>query len=68
LVVAMLLSGDIRGIVEAIRGHDHTRMPWLPEAARLSGDKEARSAIQECARSAPDEVCRNSCAKALTKE
>ena len=41
--------------------HDHRLMPWLSKAARLLGTKEARDALEACARDAPDDECRNFC-------
>lgn len=64
-VVSILLGDRPEEVVERIRVHDHDLMPWLTRAARILGTDEARAALAECAREAPDEECRNACAAEL---
>jgi hypothetical protein len=63
-VVCMLMENP-QEIVERIRSHDHELMQWLTMAARRLRTEEARAALQECARSAPDRPCRRMCEGAL---
>jgi len=66
-VVSMLLEGRGDEVVRLIRNHDHRLMPWLTKAARLLRTKEARDALADCCRNAPDEECRNYCAEEVAK-
>jgi hypothetical protein len=63
-VVCMLMETPYE-IVERIRSHDHELMQWLTIAARELRTEEARAALEECARSAPDRECRRMCEGAL---
>jgi HEAT repeat protein len=60
-IVVMLLEERGDEVVRAIRDHDHERMPWLATGARILATDEARDALEECAREAPDEGCRRAC-------
>jgi hypothetical protein len=66
-VVTLLLQDRGDEILGAIRAHDHERMPWLAAGARILATEEARETLRECARSAPDEVCRRACEIELEK-
>jgi hypothetical protein len=66
-VVVLLLEGRGDEVIGAIRDHDHERMPWLATGARILATDEARDALEECAREAPDEDCRRACAIELEK-
>jgi hypothetical protein len=66
-VVCMLLGGRGNEVVRLIRDHDHRLMPWLSKAARLLRTNEARHALADCARHAPDDECRNSCQESIAK-
>lgn len=66
-VALMLAQGDISGIADGIRRHDHDRMKWLIQAATLSDDGAARAALGECATQLADE-CAAMCTAALHPE
>lgn len=66
-VVCLVLEGREDEIVEGLRAHDHGRMPWLATGARVLGTESARSALEECAMTAPDEECRRACAVELER-
>jgi hypothetical protein len=63
-VICMLMENPPE-IVERIRLHDHELMQWLTIAARELRTEEARTALEDCSRGAPDRRCRAMCAKAL---
>jgi hypothetical protein len=63
-VICMLME-DPGEILERIRAHDHELMQWLTMAAQELHTDEARAALEECARSAPDRSCRRMCEGAL---
>jgi hypothetical protein len=66
--VACTLLGDRpEDALDGLRAHDHERMPWLATAARILGTPEARLALENCARDAPDEDCRRACVIELEK-
>jgi hypothetical protein len=66
-VVALLLEGREDEVLDRIRSHDHELMQWLVMAAVVIGTPEARAALEECARTAPDEECRQMCAGHLSQ-
>jgi hypothetical protein len=65
--VSMVLEDRANELTRRIRDHDHRLMPWLSKAARLLGTKEARDALDACARNAPDDECRNFCREEVEK-
>ncbi len=66
-VACMLLGDRPENVLAGLRAHDHEHMPWLATAARMQGTPEARLALENCARDAPDEDCRRACAIELEK-
>jgi HEAT repeat protein len=66
-IVLAVLDGDDRAVAARLRGHEHEATAWLANAARLLGTPAARDALEEIARSAPDEECRRFCGEALAR-
>jgi HEAT repeat protein len=65
-VVLMFLRGDVHGILQRIRDHDHLGMPWLLRAAALAGTEEAIEALESCARTHRyDDECGPICANLI---
>ena len=66
-IVLAVIDGNDEAIASRILDHDHEALPWLANAARLLGTPRPRHALEEMARSAPDEECRGFCQQALAR-
>ena len=64
-VALEFLRGDMGAIFDAIRKHDHARMRWLTQAARLMGGAAARLELEAAVAAAPDKDCRHWASLAL---
>jgi hypothetical protein len=63
----MVLAHRHDEIFDLIRGHEHERMSWLTNAARIIDTPVAKQVLERCATSAPDVECRMECRASLLR-
>lgn len=66
-VVRMVLAHRYDEIFDLIRGHEHDRMSWLTNAARIIDTPVAKEVLERCATTAPDVECRMECRASLLR-